>query len=87
VRFLYQRAGLALLGATLPASSAFAQTPPPLPVLPLEPGLKPFPEPIGLTIRQFDCRTYWMRSSEPPHRFEQQTACYVGAHPPYLMAS
>ena len=71
---------LALLGATLPASSASAQVPPPLPgggtVLPLEPGLTPFPGTVGPQIRQFDCRTYWIRSSEAPYKFEQQTVCF-----------
>ena len=71
---------LALLGATLPAASASAQTPPPLPggpppVFPVQPGLTPFPGTVGPQIRQFDCRTYWVRSSEPPYRLEQQTVC------------
>ena len=71
---------LALFGAMLPATSASAQTLPPLPggspVLPLEPKLTPFPGTVGPQIQQFDCRTYWIRSSEPPHRYEQQTICY-----------
>jgi hypothetical protein len=74
---------LTLLGAALPAASASAQTPPPLPggpdlppILTAPPTLTPFPGTAGPTIRQFDCHTYWIRSSEPPHRFEQQTVCY-----------
>ena len=71
---------LALIGAMLPATSASAQTPPPLPggprVLPFEPTLTPFPGTVGPQIQQFDCRTYWIRSSEPPHKYEQQTVCY-----------
>jgi hypothetical protein len=71
---------LALLGATLPTAAASAQTPPPLPggapVFPVEPGLTPFPGTVGPQIRQFDCRTYWVRSAEPPHRLEQQTVCF-----------
>lgn len=72
---------LALLGATLPASSAFAQVPPPppgggVPVVPFVPDLKPFPGTVGPELRLFDCRTYWIPSSEPPHVPEQQTVCY-----------
>ena len=71
---------LALLGAALPATSASAQTPPPLPggepILTAPPSLTPFPGTVGPTIRQFDCRTYWIRSSEPPNKYEQQTVCF-----------
>ena len=27
-------------------------------------------------IEQFDCRAYWIRSSAPPHKYEQQTVCF-----------
>jgi hypothetical protein len=74
---------LALLGAALPTASASAQTPPPLPgggglppILTAPPTLTPFPGTVGPTIRQFDCHTYWIRSSEPPHKYEQQTVCF-----------
>ncbi len=71
---------LALIGSTLPASSASAQTLPPLPggapVVPLEPKLTPLPDTLMPKIEQFDCRTYWIRSSEPPHKYEQQTVCF-----------
>jgi hypothetical protein len=71
---------LALIGATLPATSASAQTVPPLPggppTIPFEPGLTPVPDAIPPRIQQFDCRTYWIRSSEPPHKYEQQTICF-----------
>jgi hypothetical protein len=71
---------LTLLGATLPTAAASAQTPPPLPggtpVFPVQPGLTPFPGTVGPQIRQFDCRSYWVRSAEPPHRLEQQTVCF-----------
>ena len=71
---------LALLGATLPAAAASAQTPPPLPggtpVFPTQPGPTPFPGTVEPQIRLSDCRTYWVRSSEPPYRIEQQTVCF-----------
>ena len=69
---------LALLGTALPAAAS-AQEPPSLPgspVLTPPPLLTPFPETAGPTIQQFDCRTYWVRSSEPPHKLAQQTVCF-----------
>jgi hypothetical protein len=74
---------LALLGAALPAAAASAQVPPPLPggvgglppVLTQPPLLTPFPGPAGPTIRQFDCRTIWVRAIDPPHKPEQVTFC------------
>jgi hypothetical protein len=71
---------LALIGAMLPATSASAQTVLPLPggpsILPFEPKLTPLPDTVSPKIEQFDCRTYWIHSSEPPHRYEQQTVCF-----------
>ena len=70
---------LALLGAALPAAAASAQEPPTFPggpVLTPPPLLTPFPGTVGPTIQQFDCRSYWVRSSEPPHKVEQQTVCF-----------
>ena len=42
----------------------------------MAPLLTPFPGTVGPTIQQFDCRSYWVRSSEPPHKVEQQTVCF-----------
>ena len=71
---------LALLGATLPVTSASAQTVPPLPggppMVSFEPKLKPLPDTISPKLEQFDCRTYWIRSSEPPYSYEQQNVCF-----------
>jgi hypothetical protein len=70
---------LALLGAALPVAAASAQVPPPLPegpALPSTPLLTPFPETLGPTLQQLDCRSYWIRSAEPPHRVESQTVCF-----------
>jgi hypothetical protein len=74
---------LALLCAALPAATAGAQEPPPFPgVGGPSPGftppplLTPFPGTVGPTIQQFDCHTYWIRSSTPPFRVEQQTVCF-----------
>jgi hypothetical protein len=73
---------LALLCAALPTATAAAQEPPPLPgvgglppVLTQPPLLTPYPGPVGPTIRQFDCRTIWVRAIDPPHRPEQVTIC------------
>src|SRR3954471_5308534 len=81
--------GAALLPAT--SASAQTPPPLPgggdlPPILSGPPSLTPFPRPppaptpspgaLGRTIRQFDCHTYWIRSSEPPYRYEQQTVCY-----------
>jgi hypothetical protein len=73
---------LALLCAALPAAAASAQVPPPFPgggdlppVLTQPPLSKPFPGTVGPTIRQFDCRTIWVRAIDPPHRPEQVTVC------------
>ena len=45
-------------------------------MFPTQPGLTPFPGTVEPQIRLSDCRTYWVRSSEPPYRFEQQTVCF-----------
>jgi hypothetical protein len=67
------------LGAALLPATASAQTLPSLPggptVLPFEPVLKPGPGVPEPRFELTDCRTYWVMSKEPPHKYEQQTVC------------